>query len=336
MTHTKYLYFWSSKRMFAVVVVAFLLISASLAVLAAEPRNREPQLISLISGEGTPGQIPKFLTANSIGDSVITENATGNVGIGITNPSNRLMVNGHGEFIGGVYANSVHSRGGYDLLLQADDGNANVSFYTGTSEKMRITSSGNVGIGTVSPETKLDLRGGSYTALTIKSTGESSTGIYLGDGAYQDGWRLLQGAGLHGADFMISYPNSPNYLYFGAYGGNIGIGTMNPQAKLHVGGSALFDGNVGIGTTNPSERLDLGGGNIKMGYEIVSDTWNNSSQVTVSCPSGKQVIGGGCSLSYALPDMALYWSYPVNNGWACAWNQTMDSPNAYAICANIR
>ena len=38
---------------------------------------------------------------------------------------------------------------------------------------------------------------------------------------------------------------------------HVGIGTTNPQSKLHVNGDSLFNGNVGIGTTSPQSKLHM-------------------------------------------------------------------------------
>lgn len=51
-----------------------------------------PLAVGPISGEGTSGKISKFTGANSIGNSIITEN-TGRIGINITPPTARLHVN---------------------------------------------------------------------------------------------------------------------------------------------------------------------------------------------------------------------------------------------------
>ena len=108
----------------------------------------------------------------------------GNVGIGITNPGQMLNLNGTNpmaEYSNGAsvmgYVGGTGAVGGYsniasagDMVARSDTGNfivtarnavGNILFASGGSdtEKMRITNSGNVGIGTTNPGYKLDING---------------------------------------------------------------------------------------------------------------------------------------------------------------------------------
>ena len=126
---------------------------------------------------------------------------------------------------------------------------------TGGTERMRITSGGNVGIGTTNPGFKLDVSSGSAVGARISTTGftnldlvSNRTGGNLGGIRWKqdiDSFQTSEFLGLHG----------------GGFDWKTGDGSVSPAIKM----SMLSNGNVGIGTTSPQQKLhivDTDGANI--------------------------------------------------------------------------
>jgi len=115
-----------------------------------------------ISGSGTANYVPKFTASGTIGNSLIYDNGTA-IGIGTTSPVGRLDIQETATNTYGIISLRGNNRGSEIDFYQnstlcntiySDGTTNNLIFATGTgvTERMRITSAGNVGIGTTNPD----------------------------------------------------------------------------------------------------------------------------------------------------------------------------------------
>lgn len=125
-----------------------------------------------------------------------------------------------------------------------------MTFYTGGSERVRIDTSGNVGIGTSSPTTKLTV--GSIAAGTIEAT-------YKGNIRIEGTETTIESQG--GLEFkMTSDGYGAKIQTLSSGGTNLVFATRNASATWTERMRIDSSGNVGIGTSSPSGRLDVVGG----------------------------------------------------------------------------
>jgi hypothetical protein len=123
-----------------------------------------------------------------------------------------------------------------------------VGMSTGGSERMRIDSAGNVGIGTASPTMRMDINGTSYGGLYIKSTSTNFSGMLLENTNSATKWQIGVEGGLYNTagKLNIGIDAVGSKLVIDS-SGNVGIGTASPSRKLHV--SAGADDNSILATS---------------------------------------------------------------------------------------
>ena len=144
--------------------------------------------------------------------------------------------------------------------------NDTVTVETAGSERMRVTSAGNVGIGTSSPSTTLEVLASSsgriwspasITELLVERAGSVSLTLSTNDVGAS---RLNFANEASEARGRIQYDNPSDQMIFDTSGteamritsaGNVAIGTTNPSAKLHVAGTSLFTGDMIVSDLTP-------------------------------------------------------------------------------------
>ena len=195
--------------------------------------------------------------------------SSGNVGIGTTSSGSPLDVQCNAAALG------MRLRGRSDnisvLRFVSNDGSTNygqldvrstefliravanipMSFYTNDTERMRITSAGDVGIGTSSPSEKLEINNGN---LAVGNAGNNFTMKVSRTGANASS--VVVGAFTNEPDIQWTYTGSGALRFTDSTAsaermridssGNVGIGTSSPQASLHVAG-AIANAPTGSG-----------------------------------------------------------------------------------------
>lgn len=193
---------------------------------------------------------------------------SGDVGIGTNSPSGKLHVSGGSQYItsGDLWIATSSRKIGWDVSgvfynwIESDGvaGNSFMRFAVSNAEAIRITTPGNVGIGTSSPGSKLHVATGIAGVIAEFGEGVSGAGVTIQNriaalpttGTRANiGW-IDSSAGFAAGSLLVQSRPAVGAVVLSASGagdmvvlpsGNVGIGTSSPTAKLEVSGSANSD-----------------------------------------------------------------------------------------------
>ena len=326
--------------------------------------------------------VPDIAGTNTIElDRVIVADASGNVGIGrsptagykldieANNQRSRLLgttgyvvseVTNNGGSISMGKENStgggfMSTTGAYDSVL-VSQGAVNMVFATNNTERMRISSTGNVGIGTTAPAHKLHIKSTAHDEPIALFEADTSTGgdvsIRLEGGAVGNPDEIyIEFSDKDDASnsFAIGLDDDASKLFFG-YGvlgtmnghnqmvlqsnGNVGIGTSSPSATLHIKSSSsnpviLFEENTGQTQTAKIEFDQAAQNTLTLSTQYQSAT--NANRIIISPAEQPAIIVRGGSQTGSGAGSSKSYGYTSNTAfggpkWA-TWTESIMTPD---------
>ena len=183
------------------------------------------------------------------------------------------------------------------------------------AEAMRITSAGNVGIGTTSPATALHAESASNAVITWKSTDGSNTKTYH---LANDATRAWMGS----SDTSIIQSWTPEGL--------VGIGTASPNELLHIyNSSQSWDAHATIRMSSESDSYAS-----EIGFHRGTEDDNDRGLFLSGNGSTKHMLvkhNGNVGIGTATPGNILDCRVSSSGNYVGAFYNTPDTSDAYGI-----
>jgi hypothetical protein len=260
------------------------------------------------------------------------DNSTEKVGIGTTTPAQLLHVYGGAATIE-IDSTTNESVLNFDNSVTTANiklANGDLKAELGGSEVLRISSSGNVGIGTATPDASLNIKGSgndsnttslkivdsdNASLLYVRNDGIVSVGrgyfyVNNSNGMYSDG-KIRARAGITDDQGPLLLGNNDAVDAMTISSSKVGIGTTTPSAKLHVSGSDATDSSIrqsraGVKiwdqAIDSSGRLQWGYRSSEGGSRTTTFTLddNNNVGIGTGAPSAKLHVDGDAIITGTL------------------------------------
>jgi hypothetical protein len=280
---------------------------------------------------GTTGQLAYFSGTNTaVGTSSLFISTAGNVGIGTTSPADALSVSvgtygdksfsvfdgvysynlGYGSRNdGGTLGFSIYKSAG-NTLINDNNTSGNMLFAFNATEKARITSAGNFGLGTTSPWAKFSINNSTADTarqplfVVASSTATATTTLFVisntgnvGIGTTGSTDQLHVYGDTSKVSYRIQNASSTGYVqnavqaddhifYYFSFGSNYVSSTDIFQASgdtIQTTGS----GGLNIGATNAAGSIDLYTGGSAVSNKRLTVTSSGNVGIGTSSPSAK-------------------------------------------------
>ena len=237
---------------------------------------------------GTAGNAITFTQAMTLGT-----NSGLSIGTTTAAAANGLLVAGAATF-----SSSVTISGNNDLIFRdsstyiSSPATDTLRIITANNERLRITSGGNVGIGTTSPVSKLHVVGDGDT-VTLQKSNNVPALAFLGTSTNK--------SVIEGGDTFNFYTGGSSRLYI-TNGGNVGIGTTSPSARLDIetssGGYAVVIKNTSAGgdylkMTGDSGNTAFEFGSGGTGADAFLNMYADNTQKVLVNADGTSYFNGG-------------------------------------------
>ena len=265
------------------------------------------------TGVYSPGSDQVAISTGGSGHLFV--DANGNVGIGAASSIYQLDVTGNGirtresgnssSLVLGSY-----DVGGYTYIASDKIGTGSyqpLAFFTGGAERLRIDSSGRLGLGTTSPSQLIHGSSSGAATLFLQNTSGNNTGITLqndGQGTSSLTYdRSANTLALAGPNADITFANASQAIVFTTNGeaaridssGRLGVGTSAPEGLFQVTTGGQYENLLFNSNAANTSILRFGGASDGEGPYLFQSAATSEFRIANDLPSGVITFGTGSS-----------------------------------------